>query len=332
MKASDMEWRIEQIACTILYRCFDNITIEKTPDWSLRDLLVRYNDGTDLKFGVIIKKASNNLTESIDRLIELLYKVDFTQAVNQIPIVLLVVDEPTESAKIAFLVGWRFGKPRIYKNFEFRNLNQKSADICLQIIKSMDNVIRVLSTDNLNVLKRITFSRKLSDNRIQQAEILYLRKLSSTYRMQQREVVNEKERFERLLKGSPEEDYPQDELDDLIFGSIKAQFRNAKVKSKLLLLSTELDDLQYYKPMHRHHTTLLVSPDLSNIPQIALNMLDGLEVFNVELDIFVENIFYVNAFDNVSFDKEEPLDGWLKKVSSWNKLKETMRPITVYFR
>lgn len=46
----------------------------------------------------------------------------------------------------------------------------------------------------------------------------------------------------------------------------------------------------------------------------------------------IVNIDNMNAFDNVSFDKEEPLDGWLKKVSSWNKLKETMRPITVYFR
>ena len=61
MKASDIEWRIEQIACTILYRCFDNVLIEKTPDWSLLDLLVSYNDGTDLKFGVIVKKKSNNL-------------------------------------------------------------------------------------------------------------------------------------------------------------------------------------------------------------------------------------------------------------------------------
>ena len=332
MKASDIEWRIEQIACTILYRCFDNISIDKTPDWSLLDLLVRYNDDTDLKFGVIVKRAFDNLPDSIDRLVNMLNKVDYTQSVNQIPIVLLAVDEPTESAKIAFLVGWRFGKPRIYKNFELRNLNQKTADICLQIIKSMDDVIRILSVDDLNVLKKITFSKKLSDNRVQQAEILYLRKLSSTYRMNQKEVVEEKERFERLLKGIPEEDYPQDELDMLIFESVKKQFKNAKVRSKLMLLSTELDDLQAYRDIHCVHTNLLVSPDLTNLPEIALSMLDGLELFSVGIDIFVENIFYQEAFDGVSFEKDEPLEGWLKKVTEWNRLKGTMRSITEYFR
>ena len=332
MKASDIEWRIEQIACTILYRCFDNISIDKTPDWGLLDLLVRFNDGTDLKFGVIVKKAFDNLPNSIDRLVNMLNKVDYTQAVNQIPIVLLAVDEPTESAKIAFLVGWRFGKPRIYKNFELRNLNQKTADICLQIIKSMDDVIRILSVDDLNVLKKITFSKKLADNRVQQAEVLYLRKLSSTYRMSQKEVVEEKERFERLLKGTPEEDYPQDELDELILESVKKQFKNAKVRSKLMLLSTELDDLQSYRDVHCVHTNLLVSPDLTSLPEIALSMLDGLELFSVGIDIFVENIFYQEAFDGVSFEKEEPLEGWLKKVTEWNRLKGTMRSITEYFR
>ena len=332
MNASNMEWRIEQIACTILYRCFGNITIDKTPDWGIIDLLVKYNDGTDLKFGVIVKKGFDNLTERIYGLVNLLYKVDYTQAVNQIPIVLLAVDEPTESAKIAFLVGWRFGKPRIYKNFELRNLNQKSADVCMQIIKSMDEVIRVLSTNDLNVLKKITFGKKMPDNRIQQAEILYLRKLSSTYRMSQKEVVEEKERFERLLKGTPEEEYPQDELDILILNSVKKQFKNARVHSKLMLLSTELDDLQSYKNIHCVHTSLLVSPDLTDLPEIALSMLDGLELFSVGLDIFVENIFYQDAFDDVSFDKDEPLEGWLKKVTEWNKLKETLRPISEYFR
>ena len=250
----------------------------------------------------------------------------------RLPIILLLVNEEKESAKVGFLVGWRFGRPRIYKNFELRALNQKSADTCLQIIKSMDEVIRVLSTENINVLKRISFSKKLHDNRVQQAEILYLRKLSSSYRMNQKEVVDERERFERLLKGTPEDEYPQDELDNVILEAVKNQYKNAKVSSKLLLLSTDIEDLQHYKDIHCYHTTLLVSPDLSNLPKVALSMLDGLEMFNVGLDIFVENVFYQQAFDGTSFEKEEPLDGWLKKVMEWNRLKSTMSPISSYYR
>lgn len=329
---SEVEWRIEQIACAILYRCFGHVTIEKTPDKGILDLQVQYNDGTGLRFGVVIKAYKRFHDNNRNRLIDQVAKVDLSQDRYRLPIILLLVDEPTETAKVAFLVGWRFGKPTIYKDFELRSLTQKNADTILQIIKSMDNVIRVLSTDNLFVRKRIIFSKNVSNNRVQQAEILYLRKLSSTYRMQQKEVVTEKETFSSLLKDTPAEQYPQDELDNMIFESVKAQFKNAKVKSKLLLLSCDLDDLQYYKDVHCHHTTLLVSPDFSELSTVALSMLDGLQLFSVNLDVFVENILYVNAFDNVSFDREEPLEGWIKKVTTWNQLKENMKPITEFFR
>lgn len=323
--------RIEQIAATILYRYFGNIVISPAISKLPFDFLVSYNDGSSLKFGVEVRKAQAN-NQDIERIINRILSMDFSEKDNRIPIIILFVSEESESAKVAFLLGWRFGKPQVYRDFEVRNLNEKTAGICLQLIKSMDEVIRVLSVDDLNVLKRISFSKKLGDNRVQQAEVLYLRKLSSTYRMNQKEVVDEKERFERLLKGTPEEEYPQDELDQLILTSVKKQFKNAKVRSKLMLLSTDLDDLQYYKDIHCVNTTLLVTPDLSNIPTVALSMLDGLELFNVRLDVFVENIFYKDAFDGVSFDIEEPIEGWLKKVTEWNKLKETMRPITEYFR
>lgn len=329
---SDIEWRIEQIACAILYRCFGHVTIEKMPDYSILDLIVRYNDGTDLKFGVIIKNDSKYSSEDKARLIDMLMNVDYSQDMYRLPIVLLCVNEQTETSKIGFLVGWRFGKPNIYRNFELRNLNQKNADATLQIIKSMDSIIRILSTDNLFVRKRIEFSKKLDDNRVQKAEILYLRKLSSTYRMQQKEVVEEKERIERLLKGTPEEEYPQDKLDELIFDAVKKQFRNAKIHSKLLLFSTELDDLQYYKGIHCHHTNLIVEPNLTELPDSVLSMLNGLELFSVRMEVYVENVFFETAFDDVSFDIEEPLEGWLAKVTEWNKLKETMKPISEFFR
>lgn len=322
--------RIEQIAATILYRYFGDITITVSMQQHY-DLLVTYNDGTELKFGVEVK--SDKATPlHFDRIINHISLLDFSEKSNRLPVILLVVNEETETAKVGFLVGWRFGKPQIYRDFELRNLNEKSSGLCLQLIKSMDDVIRVLSVDDINVLKTITFSRAVENGRKQQAQVMYLRKLSSEYRMKQKEVVTEKERFERLLKGTPEEEYPNDELDRLIFESINETYKNAKPKSSILLLSTELEDLQYYKRFHCHHTKLLVSPDLNNLPMVVMSMLDGLELFSVDIDIFVENILYQDAFDTVSFDKEEPLDGWVKKVTKWNKLKETMRPISTYFR
>lgn len=330
MNSNNMEWRVNQITSTILYRCFGDVSIEMLSNTKVIDWLVTYNDGTDLKFGVIIKKVAFKKTPDLSELADEVSKIDFNNFRH--PIIAIFVEESTENAKVAFLVGWRFGSPRIYKNFELRNLNPKTGNQCLQIIKSMDEVIRVLSTDDLKVLKRISFSRKLHDNREQKADIMYLRKLSATYRMTQKEVVDEKERFERLLKGTPEEEYPKDELDRMIYEAVKDQFRNAKVHSKLVLFSTDLEDLQIYKKIHHVKSSLLVSPALSNVSSVELAMLNGLEMFNVNLDIFVENIFYQNAFDGITFDKEEPLEGWLLKTEEWKKMKETMCPISEFFR
>lgn len=330
MNSNNMEWRVNQITSTILYRCFGDVSIEMLSNTKVIDWLVTYNDGTDLKFGVIIKKVASKKTPDLSELADEVSKIDFNNFRH--PIIAIFVEESTENAKVAFLVGWRFGSPRIYKNFELRNLNPKTGNQCLQIIKSMDEVIRVLSTDDLKVLKRISFSRKLHDNREQKADIMYLRKLSATYRMTQKEVVDEKERIERLLKGTPEEEYPRDELDEMILEAVKKQFRNAKVHSKLILFSTELDDLQIYKDVHRVQANLLVSPDFSNMTNVELSMQNGLEMFNVNLDVYVENILYQDAFEGVSFDLVRPLEGWFVKVNEWKKMKETMKPVSEYFR
>lgn len=325
------EWRIEQIAITILYRNFRNITISQTQA-GICDFIVSYNDGTGLRFGVFVKKDSHLFSECHQHIIQKLEQANLFLEENKMPVIALYIDEFTETAKIAFLVGWRFGEPHIYRDFELRNLNEKSADICLQIIKSMDRVIRLLSSDDLNVLKRITFGKKISDGRIQHAEILYLRKLTLNYKMKQNKVVDERQRLERLIKGTPEVEYPKDDLDRMIFESIDNKFIGAKVKSSLLLFSTELEDLQHYKKLHCHHTTLLISPNTNNLSIIEMSMLNGLDLFSVNLDVYVENMFYCNAFDSVSFEKEEPLEGWLTKLKEWKMMKETMRPISLFFR
>lgn len=150
--------------------------------------------------------------------------------------------------------------------------------------------------------------------------------------MVQNEVVDERQRIERMIKGTPEKEYPTDDLDRMIFEAIDSKYKGAKVKSKLLLFSTELDELQYYKKHHCHHATLLISPNTNNLSMIEMSMLNGLDLFSVNLDVYVENMFYCNAFDSVSFEKEEPLEGWLTKLKEWEMMKETMRPISLFFR
>ena len=331
MSSQNNGWRIEQIAITILYRLFGNISVTQSHK-GICDLIVSYNDGTGLRFGVVVKGKSFNETEQFRKLVCTLEQTDLLSEEYRMPIIALYVDETSENAKIAFLVGWRFEKPRIYKDFELRNLNEKSAGICLQIIKSMDNVIRLLSADELYVLKHLVFSKKHIEERSIRGEILYLRKLSTTYRMKQNEVVDERERIERMIKGIPEDEYPKDELDRLIHEAVKDKFKDAKIKSSLLVLSPELDDLQYFKNVHCHHTSLVVWPKTSNLSVLETDRLIGLDPLSLDIELYVDNLLFRDAFDSVSFEKEEPWEGWNVKLAEWNKMKETMRPISQFFR
>lgn len=330
MNNNDNVWRIKQIAATILYRCFGNISIY-TSHTGLVDMLVSYNDGTSLKFGVIVKKSVEVTNDEKEKLVQSIRNKVYQDERFHVPIIAMYVDEPAETAKVAFLVGWQFGEPRIYRNFDLRVLTPKTANLCLQIIKSMDEVIRLLSIDDLNVIKRICFSKKIGGAR-KKGEILYLRKMTTSYRMNPKTIVDEKERFERLVKGSPENEYPKDALDDLVFQAVKEKYRDASVHSSLLLYSTELKDIQLYKEMHCYHTSLVIMPRYSDISSEISSMLDGLDLFSTALDIYVEKGINENAFDDASFTKEEPLEGWIKKVLEWNTLKETMRPISAYFK
>lgn len=323
-------WRIKQIAATILYRCFGNISIY-TSHTGLVDMFVSYNDGTGLKFGVVVKKSDAVTNEDRDILVQSIQNEVYQDERIHVPIIAMYVDEPAETAKVAFLVGWQSGEPSFYRNFDLRALTPKTADLCLQIIKSMDEVIRLLSVDNLNVVKRICFSKNIDGAR-KKGEILYLRKITSSYRMNPKTIVDEKERFERLAKGSQENEYPKDALDNLVFRAVRAKYRDAVVHSSLLLFSTELKHIQLYREMHCHHTSLVITPRYSDISADMSSMLDGLDLFSTSLDIYVEKGKNENAFDDASFTKEEPLEGWIKKVTEWNNLKETMRPISVFFR
>ena len=331
MKNNDNEWRIKQIATTILYRCFGNISI-LTSHSGLVDMLVSYNDGTNLRFGVIVKNNDAVNNEEKDNLVQSILNEVYQDDCLHMPIIAMYMDEPTETAKVAFLVGWQYGRPQIYRNFDLRALTPKTAGLCLQIIKSMDEVIRLLSNNDLNVVKRICFSKKIDGTRPQKGEIIYLRKMTTSYRMNQTTIVDEKKRLERLVKGSSEKEYPKDALDDLVFQAVKAKYRDAVVRSSLLLFSTELKYIQLYQEMHCHHTSLVIMPSYSDISADMSSMLNGLDLFSISLDIYVEKGINEDAFDDASFTKEEPLEGWIKKVTEWNNLKETMRPISVYFR
>lgn len=324
------QWRSLQIAATIIYRHFGNITIENSTS-SLYDMLVKYQDGTGLKFGVIVKSSSYLRSKQFSSDIELLKTQNYNIEDNQVPVLLMCINEVNETAKVGFLIGWRYGRPRIYNNLELRTFDKSNAEKVIEILKSMDDVIRVLSNNDISVRKNISFSIEQPQGIIQHAEVIYLRKISSNYRMKKVEVVDEKEKFNRLLKGIPQDEYPSDLLDQLILQAIKKKYANAGCKSSNVLFSTDLKNLQLYEGMHKSLCYINILPDLSNLPQQFWGIVNGVNVVTIRLELYVPDLFNLEAFDNECFETSVSFDGWLEKYNELNSMKATLSNISDYF-
>lgn len=322
-------WRMVQIAATLLYRYFGNISIESSLN-PIYDLLVKYNDGTKLQFGVNVKSSTFVNSKTYEDLITGLARESFSNEGSKVPVILLCVNESQETARFAFQIGWRYGRPRIYKDVELRTLNKANAEKCLEIIKSMDDVIRVLSANDMNVCKKISISKTFGQIH-EHADILYLRRFSPNYKMRQKEIVTQKESFERLLHGIPEEEYPSDLLDETIFKAIQNSYPDAECRSKTILLSTELKDLQYYEGSHMSNVYVRIMPDISTIPQGLLGILNGIEAITVQLQIFVMGLFNVEAFDNECYSVNMPFEGWMNSYMQIKEQMSSLHDISDYF-
>ena len=324
------QWRSLQIAATILYRHFENISIEKSLS-SFYDMLVKYQDGTNLKFGVIVKSSTYLRSKQFPSDVEILKIQNYELEENRLPVLLMCVNEEKETAKIGFLIGWRYGRPRIYNNIELRTFDKLNAYKVLEIIKSMDDVIRVLTNNDISVKKIISFSIQQPQGIVQHGDIIYLRKMSSNYKMKKVEVTDEKEKFNRLLKGIPQDEYPSDLLDELILQAVKRRYANAECKSSNVFLSTDIKDLQFYEGMHKTQCIVNIKPDLSTLPQQYWGVLNGVNIVTIVLELYVPGIFNVDVFDNEWFETSVNFDGWLEKYNELTSLRATLSNISDYF-
>jgi hypothetical protein len=118
------------------------------------------------------------------------------------------------------------------------------------------------------------------------------------------EVLDDAEKFYRHLNGIPEEEYPKDELDDIILNAVRIKYPDAKVHSTLLFSSYDLENLYRYKMMKRMiGSMIIVEPDYSTLNP-SLNY--GVEIPQIPLELYIDIFINDNRpFDNsfrVSYD------------------------------
>lgn len=300
------EWRSLQIAATILYRLCGDINIESV-NTIFYDLKVKIKD-SNLYFAVKVGSSSFIKNVSYETYTEQLRNSYIGNVSNFIPVILMCINENTETATWGFQVGWMYNKPIILDRIKQSVANEKSWALLYDHIKSMDNTIRILSEFGMKIIKTLdieTIYREQTCN----AKIIYLRDFSDKYKMKQTSPATDEERFHRMMYGIPEEEYPRDELDDIICQSVNSKYRINSVYSKLLLFSSELRDLQVYRDFRHEECIILVEPIFS-LPMQPL--LEEIKIPHITLDIFPNLSFGIEAFQNVSLSYSISMERWIK--------------------
>ena len=323
------DYRMLQIAAMILYRNIPNITLVQSDD-NVYDILCSSNID-ELRFGINVMSSSFSTSNTYERYLNYLDSVDYSDKNYRIPILLMAVNESTETAMIGIQIGWRFGKPTIFKKPSMMSLTKENSNKILDAVKSMDETIRLLSEYGMKIIKTINLDKSAPNGMNHYASMVYLRDLTEQYKMKPKIVVNEREKFNRLLTGIPEEEYPNDFLDEAVLEMVKQVFPYANMKSKLLLFSNELRDLQQLSQTIRLTSELFVEPNLNGLPDIAITMLNGLKLVHFGIDVFVDNPFSKPYFENLSFTKIEPIEGWLKTFNNYSKAIKSLHSPTIFF-
>lgn len=317
------EIRTYQIAAIAILRNLHGCRIEQVQSQYF-DFLVTYEE-TSLVFGVEVKNSGFLRTKHFQDYLRTLEGINVTERENRIPILLAAVNEEDESVKIGFLMAWQFGKAKIYRKPAMVDLNSSNADKILDFVKSMDETIRILSEHGMKVVKRIRVEHQEANGRLLFGMAEYLRDFTEDYRMHQKEVVDVRERMERLIKGTPQNEYPDDELDRVIFDKIQERFPGSSKISDLLLFSSELRDLQLLSRSKRRSFTFSIEPEIdgNNAPFVA-ELMNGVDIVRFSVDVFIDAPMDMHVFDNQSFEIVRPLDGWMNTYKWFSDAVKTM--------
>lgn len=176
--------------------------------------------------------------------------------------------------------------------------------------------ITVLPLEEVRFIKTISVVQEIA-GRPYRAEIIYLRRPSSDYKM--KPDSNPKENLYFRIK---EEQYPSDIIDDLILEGIKKAFTEVSVRTSLLLFNTVLDHYKRILPNFRKESfTIQVNPHIDDIEKVIAS---GNTSFPVFIEEFLLYCFHheTQVFQNGLSILEYDIDKEPEMTSLWDKLKK----------
>lgn len=202
----------------------------------------------------------------------------------KVPVVVIKIDEMTGAAELGIVLYYEFGAPAVEQDICFFSMDANNKSRIIEELKIADKVIRYLDIANCKVIKTIFIPVK-RQGREYMARIVYARDLSLSYRMKSHDEMTDSERFEYILKGIPEADYPRDGLDIGMLEAVKKQgYGDADMKSQLLLFSTELRNLRRLYNRPSDMVNFIILPDLSS----CFGLPNGLPLKSFNVDMFID--------------------------------------------
>lgn len=301
------------------------ITMANSP---LYDMIVE-EKGIGLFFGVKVGDMNYQNSQQYASYLAVLNQSNYFDEDERLPIILMCVDKESEAIKFGFQLTWQRYMATVQNKVKLVDITPNNWTNLIENLKEMDRVIRALNSDKVSIVKRITIKRKMLSDRVDTADIIYLRKFTENYKLKQKEVTTTQDSFERMVYGIPENEYPNDLLDDVIFKGIEQVFPHPIKKSQSLLFNTELQDLKRELEKTQKKFNIMVEPNF--------NDLNNNYIFNKSFHFLqIPLILYHNPIKifNDNFTDEytsvfQPFEEWVKNYGILEKLtKETLRNIT----
>ena len=321
MKINEQKvWRTMQIVASEIERYDSGAQIDEMDeerDYGFDLLVTSLKRG--LRYGVEIKRSEFARTKNYDGYIE---KLQRHQGEIRVPILLVSVNESTEEVKIGIVFSWFLKRPLVTRDIVLRKSTQANWDNALNLLAlsaHVESPVEFLQTDNLYVKKAIQLSAERRDGRRYLAELVYMRKLSPEYKMNpiERNTLQDEMRF--YLNGYNKEEYPSDALDNAIYMAVHNHFEEAEVANQLIVLNTELRDLQIYREFERGNVNIHIAPHLDGMDEAVMRLLGGHTEFDFVVELYAHSVEDRDYFNNIDYTHFDVADGWVEKVIEYRK-------------
>lgn len=312
-------WRTEQIAASEIAKYDKGSQIEEVNENRCFDFLVTSLQ-KGMQYGVEIKRSEFARTKSYA---DYLDKLQQRQNEINFPILLVSINESSEEVKIGIVLSWFHRRPSITRDIVLWNSTQENWDKALNLLSISAHVegpIEFLQMDNLYVKKSMMLSVERHDERRYLAELVYMRKMSPDYKMNPIERNTLQEEMQFYLRGYDREEYPSDSLDNAIYNAIHDKFNEATINNKLIVLNTELRDLQVYREYNRGLVRVHIAPRLDEMNEAALRLIGQHTEFSITLELYAHSIEDKNYFHNMDFYYQERADDWVGKVIEYRNV------------